>query len=55
MISYSAALRDIRKNHPDRLKEFLKEYKEAFDQAREQELSQPEMVALTQALLKLNA
>lgn len=48
--TYSAVMRDLRKNHPDKIKNFMKSFKEAFDQANEERLDDIESVALLQAL-----
>ncbi|HVI41802.1 MAG TPA: hypothetical protein VM577_14210 [Anaerovoracaceae bacterium] len=48
--TYSAIMRNLRKNDPDKLKAFMKAFKEAFDQANSEKLDDVESVALLQAL-----
>lgn len=48
--TYSAVMRDLRKNDPDKVKTFMKAFKEAFDQANGEKLDDVESVALLQAL-----
>lgn len=48
--SYSATMRKIRKDHPDKVTEFMSSFKEAFDEAMEEGLDNVESVALMQAM-----
>lgn len=48
--TYSAAMRDLRKNNPDKVKNFMKAFKEAFDAANVEKLDDVESIALLQAL-----
>lgn len=48
--SYSSIMRSLRKEHPDKVVKFMKEFKCAFDTAHEQNLEGSEQVALMQAI-----
>lgn len=48
--SYSATMRKIRKDHPEKLSAFLKAFKEAFDSAVSQNVESVEEAALMQAV-----
>lgn len=56
--SYSAVLRYLRKNLPEKVNEFLKTYKESFDLGKEEKLDDVEHLALMEAVktigLKIN-
>ena len=52
--SYSAIMRDLRKNNPDNVIPFMKSFKEAFDQAMEESHSDPDKLALMQAMKTVN-
>lgn len=53
-ISYSAHMRWLRKNHPDRVQEFMKIFKEAFDVAQNEKLDSAEHLALIQAIKSMD-
>lgn len=53
-ISYSYLLRELRKNNPEKLKEFMKCFKDAFDRAYVAELDDVEEAALLEAIQKCN-
>lgn len=48
--SYSAILRHLRKNLPEKVNEFLKTYKESFDLGKEEKLDDVEHLALMEAV-----
>jgi hypothetical protein len=48
--TYSAVMRDLNKEAPDKVVEFMKTFKEAFDNALVEELEDPEGIALIQAM-----
>lgn len=48
--SYSAKMRQIRKDHPDKVDDFLKAFKEAFDAAILHNVESVEETALMQAV-----
>lgn len=48
--SYSAMMRKIRKEHPDKVNDFLKAFKTAFDEAISQDIESVEETALMQAV-----
>ena len=48
--SYSATMRKLRKDHPEKVVEFMTSFKEAFDTALEDKLEDIESVALMQAI-----
>lgn len=48
--SYSAIMRQMRKQHPERVKEFMRNFKNAFDAARSEEMDSMEQIALMQAI-----
>jgi hypothetical protein len=49
-LSYSYCLRYLRNNHPDRVREFQIMFKKAFDDALDEDLENPENIALTSAI-----
>lgn len=53
--TFSAAMRSLHKKDPSQAKEFLKAFKEAFDEAMTQNLEDHQEVALLQAKQKINA
>lgn len=48
--SYSATMRKIRKEHPEKVVEFMNAFKRAFDEAQNDEIENIEQVALMQAI-----
>jgi len=48
--SYSAIMRRVRKQHPDKIKTFMRVFKEAFDMGQDQKLDELEQAALLQAI-----
>jgi hypothetical protein len=52
-LSYSYVMRKLRKNNPDQVREFQVEFKQAFEDALDQDIESPEDVALMQALQKV--
>lgn len=48
--SYSSIMRNLRKEHSNKVVEFMKEFKKAFDAANEQNLENGEKIALMQAI-----
>ena len=48
--SYSAVMRHVRKNSPNKLKQFMKTFKEAFDIGMEDNIPDIEQVALMEAI-----
>lgn len=48
--SYSATMRKIRKEHPEKVTEFMNAFKRAFDEAQNDEIENIEQVALMQAI-----
>lgn len=48
--SYSAVMRKIRKEHPEKIKVFMKAFKDAFDTAQDQNIEGLEQTALMQAV-----
>lgn len=48
--SYSAMIRKIRKEHPDKIKSFLQAFKEAFDFGVSKNIDSIEQLALLQAI-----
>lgn len=53
--TYSAFMRKLNKESPDKVKEFMKVYKDAFDEAMEEELENHQNVALLKAKQEINA
>lgn len=47
--SYSSLMRRIRKEHPDKVLNFMQAFKEAFDSGQDQNIQGLEQVALMQA------
>jgi hypothetical protein len=52
-LSYSYVMRKLRKNNEDKVREFQIDFKQAFEAALDQDLENPEDVALMQALKKI--
>lgn len=52
--TYSAIMRDLRKNNPENVISFMKSFKEAFDQAVTESLEDPDKLALMQAIKATN-
>ncbi len=48
--SYSATMRKIRKEHPEKVVEFMDAFKRAFDEAQNDEIENIEQIALMQAV-----
>lgn len=48
--SYSAVLRHLRKNNPELVTDFLKAFKEAFDEGVQDDLEDIEQAALMEAI-----
>lgn len=48
--SYSATMRKIRKEHPEKVREFMRVFKKAFDAGRMQDVDGLEQAALMQAI-----
>lgn len=48
--SYSAVLRHLRKNNPELVSDFLKAFKEAFDEGMRDDLDDIEQAALMEAI-----
>lgn len=51
--TYSAVMRQLRKEYPEQVMPFLKRFKEAFDQACKENVKDKEKPALMQALQSL--
>ena len=47
--TYSSALRKLNKENPEKVKKFMKHFKDSFDQAMEEKINNPQNVALIQA------
>ena len=52
-LTYSSVMRTLRKEHPDKVKEFLKEFKKNFDKAVLEGLDNVEELALLEAIKKI--
>ena len=52
--TFSSIMRDLNKNHPEKVKTFMSEFKKAFDEALEQSLENPDEIALMQAMQAIN-
>lgn len=50
--TYSATLRDLRKNHPEQVEDFMESFKQAFEQAVISDIENPEEVSLLEAYQK---
>ena len=48
--TYSAIMRDLRKNNPEMVNSFMKSFKDAFDRAMEENLEEAENAALLEAI-----
>lgn len=48
--TYSAMMRKLRKDQPGKVRDFMKAFKNAFDQATAQKLDDSESVALMEAI-----
>lgn len=53
-LSYSFIMRGLRRNKSDKLSQFMKEYKKAFDEAYIEEIEDLEEAALMQAMQKID-
>lgn len=53
--TYSAHMRNLKKENPGSMEEFMMHYKEAFDNAMEEELENHQNVALLKAKQETNA
>jgi hypothetical protein len=51
--TYSSIMRDLNKNEPDKLQPFMVAFKDAFDEAIENDIDNPDQVALLEALSKI--
>ncbi len=51
--TYSSIMRDLNKNKPEKLQPFMVAFKDAFDDAVENEIESPEQVALLEAISKI--
>lgn len=49
-ISYSATMRELHKKHPDKVRDFMTSYKQAFDQALIEKLEDAQQLALMEAI-----
>jgi len=54
-LSYSYIMRDLRKNHPDKVSKFQKIYKYYFDKALSEDMEDFEEIALMHAVEELEA
>jgi hypothetical protein len=52
--SYSKIMRDLNKNHKDKVKPFMKKFKEVFDRACDSNIKNPEGAALIAAMYCVN-
>lgn len=48
--TYSATMRRLRKDQPDKVLDFMKAFKKAFDQAIDEKLDDSESIALMEAI-----
>ena len=48
--TYSSIMRMLNKKDPDKIPQFMKEFKEAFDKAMEEGLEDSDKIALVQAI-----
>ena len=51
-LTYTAIMRDLRQNQKDKVVPFEKAFKEAFDAAIDEELENPEQLAIMEAMAK---
>ena len=49
-VGYSTVMRKLRKEHPEKVTEFMKVFKNAFDEALMQDMDEAESLALMEAL-----
>src|SRR5690606_20011661 len=53
-LTYSSVMRDLRQNNKDSVRKFQVTFKNAFEEAIDEELDNPEQIALMQALQEIN-
>lgn len=51
--NYSATMRNLKKESPEKIKPFMIAFKDAFDSAKNQELDGAENIALMEAIKKI--